>query len=223
MSFYERLQKAMTMDWFEKHAYPHELNFARGAFDGDTQAAFSLSCALENHKRGIVAVAMWRCKVPVEAFRAYFSSVLENDHRHVIDAAKNRRTLSYMFRYAAFPLPDELPDMVTVWRGTSYLSFDEAKTGYSWTTDRDMACWFAMRFVEDNGSPLVLTADIAKRDIALFTNDRRESEAVLVRPPAARIDGDVGDWTVCYQRKQDAQNSDRHAAKATGNLRVVAG
>ena len=208
---YESFQKALMMGWFEKYAYPHELEHARGAFDGDVEAAFSLSYALQNHKRGDVAVAMWRCKVPKEAFRAYFSSVWDHDHRYVIDAAKTRRTLAHMFRYAAFPLPAELPDVVTVWRGSSYLPFDDARTGYSWTTDRDLACWFAMRFADRNGSPLVLTADIAKRDIALFTNDRKESEAVLMRPPAARIDGDVSDWTACYQRKQDAMNSDRKA------------
>lgn len=154
---------------------------------------------------------MWRTKVKREAFREYFSNAWNHDHRYVIAAAQTRRTLGYMFPYAAFPLPADLPDTVTVWRGSSYLPFDDARTGYSWTTDRDLACWFAMRFAERNGSPLLLTADIAKRDIALFTNDREESEAVLMRPPAVRIDGDVSDWTACYQRKEDAMDSDRKA------------
>lgn len=188
-----------------------ECKHARAAFYGDVEAAFRLSCALNNDKRGIVAVSMWQCKVKKEAFRAYFSSVWSHDHREVIEAAQTRRTLAYMFRYAAFPLPAELPDVVTVWRGSSALSFDATRARYSWTTDRDLACWFAMRFADDNGSPLVLAADIAKRDIALFTNERSESEAVLMRPPAARIDGDVGDWAACYQRKQEAMNIDRKA------------
>ncbi|MFZ2218221.1 MAG: hypothetical protein WAV85_05995 [Rhodoferax sp.] len=208
---YESFQKALAIDWFEKHTYPHELKHARAAFDGDTDAAFRLGCALENHKRGAVAVAMWRCRVPVEAFRVYLGMTWDHDHRYVIEAAKTRRTLAYMFRYAAFPLPAELPEVVTVWRGSSALTFEATRARYSWTTDRDLACWFAMRFAGDNGSPLVLTADIPKRDIALFTNDRNESEAVLMRPPAARIDGDAGDWTKCYQRKQDAMNIDRKA------------
>lgn len=91
------------------------------------------------------------------------------------------------------------------------MRFDATRVRYSWTTDRDLACWFAMRFADLHGSPLVLTADVAKRDIALFTNERSESEAVLIRPPAARIDGDAGDWTRCCQRKQDAMNIDRKA------------
>ena len=198
--------KALALDWFEKHAYPHEAKHARAAFDGDVEAAFLLSCTLENHKRGAVAVAMWRAKVPAEAFGAYFNSVWRHDHLHVIAAAKTRSTLAYMFRYAAFPLPAELPDVVTLWRGTRDLPFSDAAKGYSWTTDRDTACWFAMRFAAQNNTPLVLTADVAKSDIALFTQDRSESEAVLMRPPAARVDGDASDWSACHQRKQDAMN-----------------
>ena len=213
---HENFHKAMAMDWFEKHAYPHELKDARAAFDGDVEAAFSLSCALENHKRGAVAVAMWRAKVKREAFREYFSSVWEHDHRHVIDAAQTRRTLGYMFRYAAFPIPVELPDVVTLWRGTCKLTIAEAREGYSWTTDRDTACWFAMRFADINGSPLVLSADVAKSDIALFTNAREESEALLIRPPATvKIDGDVTDWQRRYAA-YEAQKNTRQSA-----LRVV--
>ena len=68
-----------------------------------------------------------------------------------------------------------------------------------------------MRFAGDNGSPLVLTADVPKRDIAIFTDDRGESEAVLMRPPAARVDGDVSDWSACYLRQQKAMDADRKA------------
>ena len=74
-----------------------------------------------------------------------------------------------------------------------------------------MACWFAMRFADNNGSPLVLAADITKCDIALFTNDRDENEAMLIKPPTARIDGNLGDWRACYQRKQAAMDTDHKA------------
>lgn len=212
---HENFHKAMAMDWFEKHAYPHELKHARAAFDGDVEAAFSLSFALENHKRGAVAVAMWRAKVKREAFREYFSSVWEHDHRHVIDAAQTRRKLGYMFRYAAFPIPAELPDVVKLWRGTSKLTIAEAREGYSWTTDRDTACWFAMRFADTNGAPLVLTAEVAKSDIALFTNAREESEALLIRAPAAvKIDGDATDWQDGYDRYKAKKNKRQSALQA---------
>ncbi len=206
---YESFQKAYALEQLPKYIHPADMEIARAAFHGDAEAAFILSCSLESNMLGVVAVSMWRCKVPKEAFGAYLRSVWGHDHREVIWAADSRRTLAYMFRYAAFPLPAELPDVVKVWRGTSCIPIGKDKTDYAWTTDRDLACWFAMRFADDNGSPLVLTADVAKSDIALFTNDRSESEAVLMRPPAARIDGDVSDWTTCYQRKQAALDRDR--------------
>jgi hypothetical protein len=212
MSFYEQIQKKMALDWLYQNCQDYEVEHAQAAFDGDEDDAFSLSVALNNGRRGDVAVAMWRAKVPKEAFRAYLASVWDYDHRYVIGAAGTRRTLAYMFRYAAFPLPTELPDVVTVWRGTSYLPIGEARTGYSWTTDRDMACWFAMRFADRNGSPLLLTADIAKKDIALFHDGRNESEAMLIRSPTTvAIDGDASNWTACFQRKKDAMNRERTA------------
>lgn len=214
---YEGLNKALVLDWFEKHDHPHVLKYARPALDGDVEAAFTLSHTLSGVELGSVAVAMWRCKVPRPAYRAYFSSVWMHNHREVEAAAKTRRTLAYMFRYAAFKLPAELPDVVTVWRGSSAMPFDATRTGYAWTTDRDIACWFAMRFAEHNGSPLVLTADIAKCDIALFTNERSESEAVLMRPPAARIDGDVSDWTACCERQQKVMDTRRKAMFPSAN------
>ena len=208
---YKSFNKALTLDWFEKHDHPHVLKYALPALDGDAEAAFTLSHTMSGQELGAVAVAMWRCKVPRPAFRAYFGSVWMHDHREVETAAQTRRTLAYMFRYAAFELPADLPDVVTVWRGSSALTFNETVTRPAWTTDRDLACWFAMRFADDNGSPLVLTADVAKGNIALFTNERSESEVVLMRPPAARIDGDVTDWTACYLRQQKAMDTNRKA------------
>ena len=203
---YESFSKAVTLARMAETCNSLEMKDAQAAFDGDEDAAFSLSISLSNGMCGAVAVAMWRAKVKREAFRRFFSSVWSHEHRSVIAAAQTRRTLSYMFRYAAFPLPTDMPDTVTVWRGSSYLPFNDAKKGYSWSTDRDLACWFAMRFADFNGSPIVLTADIAKGDIALFDNERNESEAVLMRPPAARVDGDVNDWTACFLRTQDGMH-----------------
>ena len=213
---YESFYKWQVLEKFSKLCEPYEWNYMEDAFNGDVEAALSLCVALGNDLRGVVAVAMWRAKVKREAFREYFSSAWVHDHRYVIDAAQTRRTLGYMFRYAAFPIPVELPDVVTLWRGTCKLTIAEAREGYSWTTDRDTACWFAMRFADINGSPLVLSADVAKSDIALFTNAREESEALLIRPPATvKIDGDVTDWQRRYAA-YEAQKNTRQSA-----LRVV--
>ena len=211
MNFYRDL---LLYEWQKKELFePHEWQYMEAAFNGDVEATGMLTVSLSNDKRGAVAVAMWRAKVKRDAFREYFSSVWEHDHRYVIDAAQTRRTLGYMFRYAAFPIPAELPDVVRLWRGTSKLTIAKAREGYSWTTDRDTACWFAMRFADTNGAPLVLTAEVAKSDIALFTNAREESEALLIRPPAAvKIDGDATDWQDGYDR-YEAKKNKRQKAK----------
>lgn len=176
---------------------------AEAAFhDGCPDAAFELSCSLENHNRGTVAVMMWRARIEREAFRAYFASVWSHDHRYVIHAAQTRRRLAAMFRYAAFEPPAGTPERLTVWRGTSKLNTRQALRGFSWTTNRDVACWFAMRFAEKSGSPLLLRADIRRSDVALFDDCRNESEAVLMRPPAADVDGDATDWAAAYARQQ---------------------
>lgn len=198
-------ERAISTDYFNRICKPFEIEGMEAAFDGDTEAALSLAISLNNDVRGLMAVAMWRAKVPREAFRAYFSSVWGHDHRYVTRAAVTRRRLAYMFRYAAFPIPDEVPDVIRVWRGTSKLNLDEAQQGYSWTNDRDIACWFAMRFADINGSPLVLAADVSRADIALFTNDRQESEVLLIKPPrAVWIDGDERDWLTGYERHESS-------------------
>ncbi len=111
---YKSFNKALTLDWFEKHDHPHVLKYALPALDGDAEAAFTLSHTMSGQELGAVAVAMWRCKVPRPAFRAYFGSVWMHDHREVETAAQTRRTLAYMFRYAAFELPADLPDVKLV-------------------------------------------------------------------------------------------------------------
>lgn len=200
-------QKEFALQHLERNCEPYEVKDVRAAFDGDVKAALALSTALNNDKRGAVAVAMWRTNVAREAFRVYFSAVWDHDHRYVIEAAENRRTLGHMFRYAAFPIPAELPDVVTLWRGTSKLTIAEAREGYSWTNDRDVACWFAMRFAESNGSPLVLAAEVSKSDIALFHTERSEAEAVLIRKPMdVKVDGTPEDWAKGYGRHQAAIN-----------------
>lgn len=192
-------------------ANPSVAHVVRAAFDGNVEAAFELSCCLENHNRGTVAVMMWRGRVKREAFRAYFASVWNHDHRYVIQAAKTRRTLAAMFRYAEFPKPADIPGRLTVWRGTSKLTRKEAAQGYSWTWERNVACWFAMRFASNNGSPLVLRAEINKSDVALFHDDRSEREVVLLHPPASEICGDVTEWQAAANSYEAAKNEHQYA------------
>ncbi|WP_373509220.1 hypothetical protein [Thiocapsa sp.] len=161
----------------EAIAEPSALRHIGPTFDGDPEAAFRLSIALDNPKRGEASFLLWLAKIPVPAFRAFLQSVWEHDHRH----------------YAAFPLPEDMPETVTVWRGTSALTRPQAVRGLSWTLDRDLACWFAMRFADRNGSPLLLTARVPRSEIMLDTDERNEREAVIFRK-RAKVDGPQEDW-----------------------------
>jgi hypothetical protein len=67
----------------EEVVTPHCAKYVTPAFNGDVEAAINLSWALPNNDRGVIAVEMWRVKVPREAFRTYFESVWTSDHRYV--------------------------------------------------------------------------------------------------------------------------------------------
>jgi hypothetical protein len=183
--------------------------FVKPAFNGDIEAAELLAHKLDNYQRGEVAVYMWETKVERPAFREFLRLVWEHDHAHLVKAAKTRLRLAAMFRYADFPIPVHLPETIRVWRGTYEITLNEAVKGYSWTIDRDVACWFAMRF--GKLYPQVIAADIPTRQIAYFTDKRGEKEVVLTkRPTLAFVDGNIDDWRVGFERC-DANKKDSNA------------
>lgn len=78
--------------------------------------------------------------------------------------------------------PDEhdalraLPGMVEVYQGCT----DDRDDGWSWTTDRDVAVWFARRFARmEDGTPVVRAANIPREDIACYFTRRNEAEALI--------------------------------------------
>lgn len=179
-------------------ADPWAIKYVEPVFQGDPSAAFSLAIALSNEKRGRMAVILWRAKVASETFRVFLGEVWMHDHRHVIEAAGTRRRLTSMFSYAEFPTPPAADETFLAWRGTFGVSVDQARRGFSWTLDRDIACWFAMRFDRYDGTQLVLVTEITAKDIAYYTDDREEREVVLLKAPRASIDGTVTDWLDRY-------------------------
>ena len=195
MSAVIEFQRAMLVHGIKKHMPAYVAEHIEATVQGDADAALSLNVAMSNHERGLVAVALWRAKIPLPAFREFLAATWEHDHRHLIHAAQTRRRLASMFRYAAFILPSDLPDMVPVWRGTSKLSQAQSARGYSWTTSKEVAYWFARRFASINGNPLVLAAQAPKSDVAFFTNSRQEHEVVLLAPPkGVRVDSAASDF-----------------------------
>jgi len=182
----------------EAYVDPWARQYVAPALAGDIDAASALSVALSNAKRGHVVVAFWRAGAPREAFRTLLGAVWNHDHAELIAAAATRRRLRSLFRYAQFDM-SHLPDVVQVWRGAAGLGVTGTARGYAWTTERDVACWFAMRRVEHFGDPVVLTAYISREAVAFYTNERHEKEVVVFDPPVSFIDGNADDWVARFK------------------------
>ena len=71
---------------------------------------------------------------------------------------------------------DKLPEVVTVFRGSTH---KKGKKGFSWTTDREKAVWFAKRFNRD-GIGYVVEGTVAKANVIAYFNRRREAEIVTL-------------------------------------------
>ncbi len=81
---------------------------------------------------------------------------------------------------------DNLPDSVTIYRGFS----GPFPLGASWTTDRDIAEWFARRFAENEAH--VVSGTIRKQDIWAVFTDRKSAigfsvQPIIFRGPARRL------------------------------------
>jgi len=74
---------------------------------------------------------------------------------------------------------DNLPDEVTIYRGA--LEFEDGTSnidGYSWSLDREMAEFFANRFVRDGDTPVIVEGKIAKEKIRSYFSGRNENEII---------------------------------------------
>lgn len=182
----------------ENYVEPLAIQYVAPAVAGDPESAEHLSRAVGISKRGMIALYFWQARVPVPAFAALLRSVWEHDHRELITAARTRHRLKVMFRYAQFELPVDLPDSIQVWRGTPDLDILKASSGLSWTTDRDLACWFAMRHRGTYGQPLVLSATVTRDEIYMFNDETAEKEVVLFDVRGAIVDGNPLEWNERY-------------------------
>lgn len=192
----EKQLRAITPPWGKRHI--------AGTLSGDPEAAFSLNVAMNDEQRGR-ACTMLLYFSPAPAYRAFLAASWEHSHHHVIAAAGQAQIeLAELFEYADFPV-NQLPETFRVWRGSSALTPEQSSLGFSWTTDRDTACWFAMRFAEANGSPIVLAADIHRNEVWFSSDDRQESEILLMAAPDYWIDGDVSDWQKGFERYEGAK------------------
>ena len=183
-----------------KRQYEAMIESLNAALNGDTEAAGQAAFRAESEYCGAVCVLLYLLDVPAPALAAALGESWSMWHRSLVQNARTRQRLRAMFRKARFPLPEHLPETVRIYRGTSYLPIRIAAKGYAWTIDRDTACFFAMRFAEKNGNPLVLAADVPRASILHYSNGRDESEAVCFDVDAPAKDGTAADWLQGYHR-----------------------
>jgi hypothetical protein len=73
---------------------------------------------------------------------------------------------------------DSLPEQIEAWRGTSH---KRGVAGLSWTSDREMAVFFARRFCSESRVPLLAKGIVEKGDVLAYFGDRGESEIVSMK------------------------------------------
>ena len=179
-----------------------------GALDGDAGAAMDLVRAVPSRLRGLAVRALLEARVPPDVLRPALRLAWDQDHASVLAAAGTPRRVVELFRHAAFPIPEHLPEQVTVWRGAVGMSKTIAARGVSWTVNRDVACWFACGHApgfRGDGEPVVLRAEVPRSDIVYHSDADDEAEIILSRmPQQVTVDGTAAEWQ---------KAGERHAAK----------
>lgn len=82
---------------------------------------------------------------------------------------------------------NKLPEKITIYRGCDRRELEETgqPLGISWTTDIDCANFFAYRGHNPYGC--VCSTTINKSDIKAYTNDRHESEVLVLLPENSKV------------------------------------
>ena len=177
---------------------------------GDVDAAGSLIFAAPNEYRGHIGVAAYFSGTPYAAYREILSRAWSHDHGSVAQAARvHRVSIRRMMRSGRFPHP--FTGQVKVYRGTSGIARWKAQQGLSWTTDPDVAAWFALQYAHTDRKPLVLSAICDASDIVFYDNGRREQEVVLARPVRAVVEGDAASWQAAMIRRELQTRRDNEA------------
>lgn len=136
--------------------------------------AATLISTLPNRYRGEGAKNLYEHRKIVGKRVTYRGLIVawEHDHREVISAFGSEKKLAAALRNVSPPSKRKKP--VRAWRGINNI---KGAFGMSWTTDRDIACWFAMR--SNRPAPSVLVCDLYPQAIVAEHNGRRECELIV--------------------------------------------
>jgi len=190
------------LNYLEAELPPSASRYLRESmFGGDAAAAHILTINTPRRWQGLIALAAYYLGTPIAAYRA----ILEHVWSHASPTLQSEanwdlRLLRSMFRAGRFEVP--LTGVHKVYRGVGGIDRKAAIRGLSWTTSRDVACWFALSQTYGSREPLVVTAEVDARDIIYFDNGRSEAEVILRRIPSAVVDADRSSWKDTAERQK---------------------
>ena len=202
---------AFYVSYLRKNLPDYALKHLTPAFEGDEDNAFRLIAAAPNSLRGIIAVVAYHSDVPNPAYRTLVELVWNHDHDQLLRVVQSNRPVIHKILAKADCDLSCLPQSFTIWRGVSGVAAKKAAKGLSWTTDRDTACFFACRLPSPKRYPVVLRADVRRRDIVFATNSRDENEVIPRTGITWMIDDNNADWMQGFERFEKA-NWARNAA-----------
>ena len=154
-----------------------------------------MSSLAPDRVRGHLVAWVYKAGLGQRVLRGALFQAWSHDHGWTLQAAGSYRTLERWFKAAAFELPPGLPDPLTLWRGTTGLPLWNAAGGVSWTTRPGVAAWFACSYgLRRPGAPLVMRRVVPLKHVLLYTDERDEAEAVVIKPGPAEVVGDEAWW-----------------------------
>jgi hypothetical protein len=159
------------------------------ALRGDAEAAIDLSVT-DNSLRPLVLLCLYAVCRDSAGFKAAFSNIWAHDGPLVLRAI-SAPLLSDMFMLGG--VRPEWQGPVTVYRGGQG-GIDVVRRGWSWTTQRGVAAWFATRYVTI-GEPVVVEATVSSMRIVHVCDERNEHEVVIPRGVlGAMVSGTLDEW-----------------------------
>jgi hypothetical protein len=192
----QRMKRAenRTLDDFDSLAcgLPHDFDFT---VIRNTEDAESLVWTLPNSDRGKAARGLYRGRkvIGCDVVFAGMMAAWEHDHNHVAHAFGS--SIAFALALKAVAPPHGRTETLRAWRGIlpANEQLQDATFGPSWTTDRDIAAWFAMRFYfNQDGArrPFVYCADFEPDDIVAFNDSRNEAEVIVHKCRKVFVDHD---------------------------------
>ena len=175
---------------------------------GDPEAADSLCSAMHPEDRGWLAHELYDHRLSVPAFRSVLDSAWNHDYSNVLMSFTDRK-LDNAFRYAQFSMPENTPEIVTVYRGGRAPSWVNVFMGRCWTLDYSVACWFAMRREHVGLEPFVLRVKVRRSQVIYYSNLNGENEVIFARQPLRGGDcfpGDQQEWHEHFVEYERAKN-----------------